>query len=177
MENYFIKLNSIECPTEKKWKLTYVSWSDAWAEVKKLYSDANYKKIKNELYNTYLFRSWTWWSVEVEVSINWITHTADLAITDFKNQDILYENIKSTDIQNTLQRAFAKAIAMHWIWLYVYRWEDLPEQTREFTKQEIEKAIKDIKDWKYTIEAMVNWLKKKGEILSSDSINAIKENL
>ena len=35
--------------------------------------------------------------------------------------------IKSTDIQNTLQRAFAKAIAMHGIGLYVYRGEDFPE--------------------------------------------------
>jgi hypothetical protein len=45
--------------------------------------------------------------------VNGITHCADLAITGFKNEEIQYEEIKSTDIQNTLQRAFAKAIAMH----------------------------------------------------------------
>jgi hypothetical protein len=48
-----------------------------------------------------------------EVTINGITHTTDLAVTDFKNQEIPYERIKSTDIQNTSQRVFAKAIAMH----------------------------------------------------------------
>jgi hypothetical protein len=44
-----------------------------------------------------------------------------------RNQEIKYEAIKSTAIQNTLQRAFAKAIAMHGIGLYVYRGEDFPE--------------------------------------------------
>lgn len=125
MENYFIALEKIQCEVEKKNWLNYISWSDGWAELKKVYPDATYRKIKN--WDTYLFRSWTGGSVECEVTVWEITHCADLAITDFKNQEIKYESIKSTDIQNTLQRAFAKAIAMHWIGLYVYRWEDFPE--------------------------------------------------
>lgn len=124
--NYFLELNKIKCEVEKKNWLNYISWSDAWAEVKKMYPDAIFHKVKNG--DTYLFRSWTGGSVECEVTINWITHCADLAITDFRNQEIKYESIKSTDIQNTLQRAFAKAIAMHWIGLYVYRWEYFPEE-------------------------------------------------
>lgn len=123
--NYFLQLEKLKCEVEKKNWLNYISWSDGWAELKRVYPDATYEKIKNG--NTYLFQSGTGWSVECAVTVNWITHCADLAITDFKNQEIKYENIKSTDIQNTLQRAFAKAIAMHWIWLYVYRWEDFPE--------------------------------------------------
>jgi hypothetical protein len=127
MENYFVKLNSVKCEVEKKNGLNYISWSDAWSEVKKLYPKANYRKVKNDFDNSYLFRSGTGGSVEVEVTIDDVTHKADLAVTDFKNQEIKYDNIKSTDIQNTLQRAFAKAIAMHGIGLYVYRGEDLPE--------------------------------------------------
>lgn len=125
MENYFIELQKVKCEVEKKNWLNYISWSDGWAELKKVYPDAVYRKVKNG--ETYLFKSWTGWSVECEVTVWWITHCADLAITDFKNQEIKYENIKSTDIQNTLQRAFAKAIAMHGIGLYVYRGEDFPE--------------------------------------------------
>jgi hypothetical protein len=67
----------------------------------------------NELDNSFLFKSGTGGMVLCEVTINGITHVSDLAITDFKNQEIPYQNIKSTDIQNTTQRAFAKAIAMH----------------------------------------------------------------
>lgn len=126
--NYFINLSLVKCEVEKKNWLNYISWSDAWAEVKKLHPEATYRKLVNELDNTFLFRSGTGGMVVCEVTINWIAHTADLAITDFKNQEIKYEAIKSTDIQNTTQRAFAKAIAMHGIGLYVYRGEDLPEE-------------------------------------------------
>lgn len=109
--NYFLTLEKVKCEVEKKNGLNYISWSDAWAEIKKLHPDATYRKVKNN--DTYLFRSGTGGSVECEVTVNGITHCADLAVTDFKNQEIKYESIKSTDIQNTLQRAFAKAIAMH----------------------------------------------------------------
>lgn len=127
-ENYFQKLSKIECEVEKRNWLSYISWANAWDEVKRVYANATYEKIKNTNDNTYLFRSWTGGSVEVEVSIGWISHRADLAITDMRNQAIPYDMIKSTDIQNTLQRAFAKAIAMHGIGLYVYRGEDFPEE-------------------------------------------------
>lgn len=129
--NYFLELQKVKCEVEKKNWLNYISWSDAWKELKEKHPDASYKKVKN--WDTYLFRSWTWWSVECEVTVWGITHCADLAITDFRNQEIKYEAIKSTDIQNTLQRAFAKAIAMHWIGLYVYRWEGFPEEDVDTT--------------------------------------------
>lgn len=126
--NYFIKLSEVQCDVEKKNWLNYISWSDAWAEVKKLHPEATYRKVWNEIDNTFLFRSGTGGMVLCEVTINGISHTADLAITDFRNQAIPFEKITSTDIQNTTQRAFAKWIAMHWIWLYVYRGEDFPEE-------------------------------------------------
>lgn len=127
--NYFLELQKVKCEVEKKNWLNYISWSDWWAELKKIHPEATYRKVKNG--DTYLFRSGTGWSVECEVTVWEITHCADLAVTDFKNQEIKYEAIKSTDIQNTLQRAFAKAIAMHWIGLYVYRGDDFPEEYEE----------------------------------------------
>ena len=144
-ENYFLDLTLVKCEVEKKNGLNYISWSDWWAELKKRHPTATYTKIKNG--DTYLFKSGTGWSVECEVTVNGVSHTADLAIMDNKKQPVLYSDIKSTDIQNTLQRAFAKAIAMHGIGLYVYRWEDFPEdddtQNSNDTKQtkSIEKPI------------------------------------
>ena len=141
-KNYFIELEMIECDVEKKNWLNYISWSDWWAELKKVHPTATYRKIKN--WDTYLFKSWTGWSVECEVTVWDVTHCADLAITDFKNQEIKYDLIKSTDIQNTLQRAFAKAIAMHWIGLYVYRGEDFPEDDDGNTANEAKRTTKEI---------------------------------
>ena len=144
-KNYFLTLNQVKCEIEKKNWLNYISWSDAWAEVKKRHPEATYRKIKNPIDGSYLFRSGTGGSVECEVTIKWITHCADLAITDFKNQEIKYESIESTDIQNTLQRAFAKAIAMHGIWLYVYRGEDIPEEVKDL-KPYKKSLFKDLQD-------------------------------
>jgi hypothetical protein len=42
------------------------------------------------------------------------------------------ERATNFDINKTIMRAFAKAIAMHWLWLYVFRWEDLPETDWEY---------------------------------------------
>jgi len=47
MENYFLKLNSIQCVVEKKQNLNYISWSDAWYEVKKLHPEAKYTIYEN----------------------------------------------------------------------------------------------------------------------------------
>lgn len=151
--NYFTQLEKLECEVEKKNGLNYISWSDGWTELKRKYPDATYEKIKN--WDTYLFKSGTGWSVECEVTVNWITHCADLAVTDHRNQEIKYENIKSTDIQNTLQRAFAKAIAMHWIWLYVYRGEDFPED------DDGNKANTATRTQKQTVDTPTGWTKPK----------------
>lgn len=170
--NYFLALSKVECEVEKKNWLNYISWSDAWTAVKKLHPDATYRKVMNELDNTFLFHSGTGGMVMCEVTINGISHTADLAITDFKNQAIKFEDIKSTDIMNTTQRAFAKAIAMHWIWLYVYRWEDLPEEDHDkwpttsvtppkgfITSLNIKNVIKSIKNGEYIVSSKEEALK------------------
>lgn len=127
-KNYFIELNKIEWEVSKKQNLSYISWANAWDMVKREYPEANYKKIRNSLDNSYLFKSGTWWMCEVEVTVNWITHSADLPVLDFRNSPVAYEKIDSFQINKTLQRAFTKALAMHGIWLYVYRWEDLPDE-------------------------------------------------
>lgn len=185
-ENYFTKLQKVECEVEKKNGLNYISWSDGWAELKKIHPEATYRKVKNG--ETYLFRSWTWWSVECEVTVWEITHCSDLAITDFKNQEIKYESIKSTDIQNTLQRAFAKAIAMHWIGLYVYRGEDFPEdnweevvsRTKTISNPEIKKEDvwfneSDFEVWKkswfdYSMDAWTQYMFDNGFTRASNKI-------
>lgn len=186
--NYFLELQKIECEVEKKNWLNYISWSDGWEELKKVHPEATYRKVKN--WETYLFKSWTGGSVECEVTVWNITHCADLAITDFKNQEIKYESIKSTDIQNTLQRAFAKAIAMHWIGLYVYRGEDFPEdddgqkaneaprtkteEKRWFNFPDLELAIKE---WFDTDIALRQYIKDFGFTCSAHMWEVIKKYL
>ena len=140
MENYFLQLNKIECKIEKKKDLTYISWSDAWTEVKKLYPESTYTIYENH-------DGFPFWDsiygidVKVGVTINGLEHIVRLPVMDGNNNAMLKESYTyqnkygeekkveaadAFDINKSIQRAFTKAIAMHWIGLYVYRGEDLP---------------------------------------------------
>lgn len=132
-KSIFETLNSVDVTNKVKEKggLTYLSWSSAWAEVKKKYPEATYKIIPqvDESGNT---RFWhddgkTGW-VEVCVTIEDISLTEVLAIMDFKNKSIPAENITSVDANKSLKRCLVKALAMHGLGLYIYEGEDLPEE-------------------------------------------------
>jgi len=142
-KNYFRTLSWVKCSVDKKQNLNYITWSEAWSEVKLNYPKSTYKRIK-WIDWSYLQKSGTWWMCEVEVTIEDITHSIDLPVLDFRNQPVAYDKIDSFQINKTLMRAFTKAIAMHWIWLYVYRWEDLPNE--ETDKPRIEEKLPNFDD-------------------------------
>ncbi|MBQ2397789.1 MAG: DUF1071 domain-containing protein [Bacteroidales bacterium] len=117
--------------TKEKGGLNYLSWSSAWAEVKKKYPDATYEIIPQIIDDSGNTRFWhddgkTGW-VEVRVTIGNISHTEVLAIMDFKNKSIAAENITSVDANKSMKRCLVKACAMHGLGLYIYEGEDLPE--------------------------------------------------
>lgn len=166
-KNYFKTLSWVKCDVDKKWpqKLNYISWSEAWSEVKLQYPDSTYERIRWVDWS-YLQKSWTWWMCEVAVTVEWITHSIDLPVLDFKNAPVAYDRIDSFQINKTLMRAFTKAIAMHWIWLYVYRWEDLPNS--ETDKPRIEQKKPDFTDKEFdkfkTVEKFEDYFKAKDMI-------------
>ena len=112
--------------------LSYLSWANAWAEVKKKYPEATFKvypQIVDDYGNT---RFWhddgkTGW-VEVGVTINGQEYVETLAVMDFKNQSIPADKITSTDANKAMKRCLTKACALHGIGLYIYRKEDMPEE-------------------------------------------------
>ena len=90
--NYFTELNSINVSdkTEKKNGLTYLSWSWAWGEVKKLHPTANYVIYERETEFgpvNYFTDGNTCW-VKTGVIINDIEHIEELPVMDFKNKSI-----------------------------------------------------------------------------------------
>ena len=141
-DNYFLDLYNVNVndKTKEKNGLTYLSWASAWAEVKKAHPDASFKYHEqvisyDENGNPWLTRYWfddgkTAW-VKVSVTINNITHTEILPIMDFKNKPILAENVTSMDANKALKRCLTKCCGLHGIGLYIYRGEDLPEETKE----------------------------------------------
>lgn len=128
-DNYFSKLNSINCndKTEKKNGLTYLAWAYAWGEVKKLFPDATYTIYENAQGWFYHTDGNTCW-VKTGVTINGIEHIEYLPVMDFKNRSIPIEQVTSFDVNKAIQRSLTKAVARHGLGLYIYAGEDLPDE-------------------------------------------------
>ena len=127
-DNYFAKLNAINVndKTEKKGKLTYLSWAWAWGEIKKLYPDATYTIYENKDGWCYHTDGRTAW-VKTGVTVNGIEYIEYLPVMDAYNKSIPLDKVTSFDVNKTIQRSLTKACARHGLGLYIYAGEDLPE--------------------------------------------------
>lgn len=162
-KSVFETLNAINCNdhTEKKNGLTYLSWSFAWAELKKVYPKSFYTIYENEQGWNYFTDGKTAWvktGVTVVDGDEQLEHIEYLPIMDFRNKSIPIEALQSTEINKAVQRSLTKAIARHGLGLYIYAGEDLPEDEAEALKNlktQVEKLITDkvISDPKYIAKA------------------------
>lgn len=127
-ENYFNQLNAINVgeKIEKKNGLSYLSWAWAWAEVKKLFPNANYTIYEDANGNFYHTDGKTCW-VKTGVTVNDVEHIEYLPVMDFRNKSIPADAVTSFDVNKAIQRSLTKAVARHGLGLYIYAGEDLPE--------------------------------------------------
>lgn len=138
-------------------QLSYLSWSWAWAEVKKRFENATYiiHKFENNL--PYVYDENTGYMVFTSVTIDGITHEMWLPVMDgannaMKSETYTYEvndykynpatkrrevvgKIQKSvepatmfDINKTIMRCLVKNLAMFGLGLYIYAGEDLPEE-------------------------------------------------
>jgi len=133
-KNYFEKLINIDVSKEieQKGKLNYLSWAWAWTKIKTLYPNTEYKVYEKEDGINYWTDGKTAW-VKTSVTVNEIEHIDYLPIMDYRNQSIMIDIIKSTDVNKAIQRSITKGIARHGLGLGLYIGEDLP---KELTKNE-----------------------------------------
>lgn len=139
MDNYFIKLNCVDCNshTEKKNGLTYLSWAWAWTRVKEFFPDSNYTVYQNEaLGGMPYFTDGKTAFVKTGVTVNGIEHIEFLPVMDYKNKSIPVENLTSFDVNKAIQRSLTKACARHGLGLYIYAGEDLPEEEKAKAEKE-----------------------------------------
>lgn len=127
-KNYFEVLNSVDVSKwiEKKNGLSYLSWANCWAELKKRHPEAIYTIYENEHGWNYFTDGRTCW-VKTGVTVNSIEHIEYLPVMDFRNKSINAENVTSFDVNKAIQRSLTKAVARHGLGLYIYAGEDLPE--------------------------------------------------
>lgn len=118
--NYFSDLEAVECVVEKKGKLSYVSWIEAWAQLKRRYPTASYRVLLTPE-GRFL---WGEGLVRTEVTVCDVTHEMWLPVMDGRNNQIA--DPSTTDINKAVMRCLTKNLAMHGVAPYVYMGEDLP---------------------------------------------------
>lgn len=160
--------------TEKKGNLTYLSWSWAWAEFKKVYPEATYKiKEQDGMYCT--GNEKFGYMVSTSVTADGLTYEMWLPVMDMRNKAILQPTM--FDINKTLMRCLTKNLAMFGLGLYIYAGEDLPEEEQKAPKEAANTAQKPkqaakaefkpltkselVSVWKVpNVEKAVEWLEK-----------------
>lgn len=160
----FEELNAINVndKTEKKksgsTELTYLSWTWAWAEVKKRYPDAHYEIMMHDGL-PYVYDENTGYMVFTTVTIDGISHMMWLPVMDGANRAMKskpytystkYNGEKTVeaatmfDVNKTIMRCLVKNLAMFGLGLYIYAGEDLPETEAEEQKTAQEVAKKKL---------------------------------
>lgn len=155
--NQLASLN-VNDKTESKNGLTYLSWSNAWLEFKKVYPTATYNIIKNPQTGLPYFEDPNVGiMVFTEVEADGLKYQMWLPVMDSSNRAMKsapytyqvwnkttkqYENRRveaatSTDINRGLMRALTKNLAMFGLGLYIYNGEDMPESLEDNTTPEI----------------------------------------
>lgn len=166
MSNVFDTLNAINVndKTETKEtggsKLTYLSWSWAWAEVKKRYPEAAYEIWKDTQGRPYTYDPLTGFMVYTTVTIEGISHEMWLPVMnsankamkaepytyrvkDYRNggtKEMTVEAATMFDVNKTIMRCLVKNLAMFGLGLYIYSGEDLPETEVQLTADENQEA-------------------------------------
>lgn len=116
---------------EVKNKLSYVSWANAWAMLKTEYPDAQRKVYESDHTGLNYFTDGKTAYVKVGIIVEGIEHIDYLPVMDHRNQAIPLERITAFDVNKTIQRSTAKAIAMHGLGLALWTGEDLPDTGTE----------------------------------------------
>ena len=165
--NYFEQLNEIDVSehTEKKGNFTYLSWAWAVRELLKVDPTATWEVHEWGLEGNRqpYMQTEAGCFVKVTVWVGGIQKTQVHPVLDNRNQTI--EKPNAFQVNTSIQRCLAKAIALHGLGLYIFAGEDLPSIPKLDKDQEeqIAHLLGDLKDDEDFV-AMILKKVEKGEI-------------
>jgi len=134
---------------EKKNNLSYISWAMAWSALCDIYPDATFEKHCNEQGFPYFKDEQGWCFTKVTVTVNGKSITEMLPVLNYANKAI--QNPNSFEVNTSLQRCLAKAIALHGMGVHIYSGEDIAdiptevEKPKEIQKPEVKKVEEQVK--------------------------------
>lgn len=141
--------------------LSYLSWADAWKNLKITYPNASFKIIKDSDTNLPYVGSDIGAMVFTEMTIEGVTHEMWLPVMDNNNQamkKVAYKyrvkngerEVKAMtmfDVNTALMRCLTKNMAMFGLGLNIYTGEDLPLTSEDFlTEAEIKQQADEYKE-------------------------------
>lgn len=112
---------------EKKNNLSYISWAKAWSALCDEYPDTTMEKHCNEQGFPYFKDENGWCFTKVTVTVGSKSITEMLPVLNYANKPI--QNPNSFEVNTSLQRCLAKAIALHGMGVQVYSGEDLSDDS------------------------------------------------
>jgi len=140
----FQKLKDVDISklAEQKGKYDYLSWAHAVREMLKVCPEATWEVHEYE--GMPYMQTTTGYYVKVSVTIDDITRTQIHPVLDNKNETIDTPN--AFQINTSIQRCLAKAIALHGLGLVLFAGEDLPDNITEKQEKEFIKFANQVKD-------------------------------
>jgi hypothetical protein len=115
---------SVSEHVEKKGRMDYLSWAWAWHYLKATYADANRTIYEDPTTGLNFFSDGKTAYVKVGITVGGLEHIDYLPIMDGRNNSIPLGKVTSTEVNKTIQRSTAKAIAMHGLGLSLWIGED-----------------------------------------------------
>jgi hypothetical protein len=115
---------SVKSYVEKKGGMDYLSWATAWHLLKQQAPDAQRTVYESEHTGLNYFTDGSTAYVKVGITVDGLEHIDYLPIMDYKNKSIPVDKVTAFDVNKTIQRSTAKAIAMHGLGLSLWTGED-----------------------------------------------------
>ena len=143
----FEALNKVDVSeyTKKKGRFSYLSWCFAVRELLKVCPTATWEVhtfLGTDGTKQPYMKNGTGAYVQVTVNVEDVLRTQIHPVLDNRNNTI--KNPNAFEVNTSIQRCLAKAIALHGLGLYIFAGEDLPEADA-LTKDQI-KSLTDLSD-------------------------------
>ena len=175
-----LKAVDIKDMIEKKGKFSYISWAMAWSALCDIYPDATMEKHCNE-HGFPVFKDENGWCfTKVTVTVNGKSITEMLPVLNNFNKPI--KNPDSMDINSSLQRCLAKAIALHGLGVHVYSGEELvdipdnlgeedakPKAIQKSEIKKVEEEVKKVEEKASTVDTLKIEVPEKGKSTKVDT--------
>ena len=134
-QTLFQQLNSkdVNDHVEKKNGLTYLAWSYAHQELKRIdptfttkYHEFPHPDVNRDDFFVPYLATPEGYFIQTSVTVKGQTETEWLPVLDFRNKALAKGSATPFDINKAQKRCFVKAAALHGLGLYIYNGEEVP---------------------------------------------------